>query len=305
MQRDRELSAIQFGRLGVRLLPQRLRICRLSNLFRNVAVGIGTILFALGCYSPNIASRGYACGSDGGCPDKFHCASDHRCYQEADAQIDMPVVCNAAATTVPVCSLAATSGPCNPGCQSGCNGCGWCGVVAGVASCMIGQPGTHDIGDLCDPTKTSDCKAGLYCLSECGTGRCYKFCDHNDPNSAAVCGSGSSCSMNVRGGSVSFSLCSLASTCDPVAQTTATCPAPFACYPAGIGGSECDCPGMQGTGQPCVGTVAHSCIKGDSCFAISGSSYMCLQTCRVSTDCASGTSCQTQSTSTSTYSYCI
>ena len=273
------------------------------NLRSFAAMVLGLQALALGCYSPHIAPGGFACGTDGGCPDNFHCASNNRCYQEADAAIDMPVICNAVATTVQVCSLPAAAGPCNPGCQSGCNSCGWCGVVAGVASCMTGPPGIHDIGELCDPAKASDCKAGLYCLSECGTGRCYKFCDHNDPNAATVCGAGSSCSMNVRGsGSVSFSLCSLVSTCDPVTQTTATCPAPFACYPAGVGGSECDCPGTQGTGQACVGGVAHSCIKGDSCFNIGTTT--CLQTCRQNSDCASGTSCQTQLT-TSTYSYCM
>lgn len=271
---------------------------------QTAAVLVVALSVALGCYSPHIADGGFSCGTDGGCPDNFHCASDHRCYQ-ADANIDMPVVCDAAATTMQVCSLPASSGACNPGCQSGCNSCGWCGVVGGVASCMTVPPGIHDIGDLCDPTKTSDCKAGLYCLSECGTGRCYKFCDRNDSNAAAVCGTGSSCNMNVKGsGSVSFSLCSLVSACDPVAQTTATCPAPFACYPAGIDGSECDCPGTQRTGQVCEGGVAHFCIKGDSCFSISGgTNYMCLPTCKVDADCASGTSCQTQSTST--YTYCM
>ncbi len=269
------------------------------GLRRIAAVLIVAPLIALGCYSPNIATGSYACGSDGGCPDKFHCASNHVCYLEADASFEMPPVCTAAATLPQICSVAATAGPCNPGCQSGCK-CGWCGVVGGATSCMTGPPGKNDIGDVCDPTKTSDCKAGLYCLSECGVGRCYKFCDRTDPNVAATCGTGSSCSMTVTGtGSFSFSLCSLVSTCDAVAQN---CPAPFACYPAGVNGSECDCPGTAGTGQVCMGGVAHFCTKGDSCFNISGANT-CLQTCKGATDCASGTSCN--QTPMSTYGYCL
>ena len=254
---------------------------------------------ALGCYSPNIARGGFTCGSDGGCPENFRCASDNRCYS-GDAGFDMPVVCTAAATLQPICSQPATGGPCNPGCQSGCNKCGWCGVVGSATTCMTGPPGQHDIGEVCDPTLTSDCKAGLYCLSECGTGRCYKFCDRNDPNVAATCGTGSSCSMTVRGnGSFSFTVCSLVSTCDAVTQN---CPIPFACYPAGLDGGECDCPGTFGTGQPCAGGVAHLCVEGDSCFNISGTNT-CLQTCKTTTDCASGTSCN--KTAMSTYGYCL
>ena len=276
------------------------------DLRRIAAVLVVSSLSVLGCYSPNIGEGTYACGPDGGCPDKFHCASNHLCYQKADAAIDMQAVCKAAATLPQTCSLAGPGGPCNPGCQSGCDNCGWCGVVGttsgavgSTTSCMTGPPGQHDVGELCDPTKTADCKAGLYCLSECGVGRCYKFCDRNDPNVATTCGTGSSCSMTVRGsGTFSFSVCSLVSTCDAVAQN---CPAPFACYPAGVNGSECDCPGTAGTGDACVGGVAHSCIKGDSCFNINGTNT-CLQTCKVSGDCAAGTSC---SQGASTYNYCL
>ena len=268
------------------------------DLRRIAAVLVVCSLSVLGCYSPNIGEGSYACGSDGGCPDNFRCASDNRCYQ-GDAGFDMQVVCNAVATLPPICSLSTTGQPCNPGCQSGCS-CGWCGVVDSAASCMTGPPGKNDIGDLCDPTKTSDCKAGLYCLSECGVGRCYKFCDRSDPNVATTCGTGSSCGMQVRlSASFSFYVCSLVSTCDAVKQD---CLAPFACYPAGVSGGECDCPGTFGTGQACGGGVAHLCIKGDSCFNISGTNT-CLQTCKGATDCASGTSCN--QTAMSTYGYCL
>ena len=44
---------------------------------------------AFGCYSPHIAQGGFACGTDGGCPDNFHCGSDNRCYQGSDDRIEM------------------------------------------------------------------------------------------------------------------------------------------------------------------------------------------------------------------------
>lgn len=76
------------------------------DLRRIAAVLVVSSLSVLGCYSPNIGEGTYACGPDGGCPDKFHCASNHLCYQKADAAIDMQAVCKAAATLPQTCSLA-------------------------------------------------------------------------------------------------------------------------------------------------------------------------------------------------------
>ena len=72
---------VRWPAAGLSLLDPRL-------LWATIALVVA-LLIALGCYSPNIKSATYACGADGGCPDNFHCASDHRCYQEADAKIDM------------------------------------------------------------------------------------------------------------------------------------------------------------------------------------------------------------------------
>src|SRR4051794_24458065 len=121
---------------------------------RWVAVTLmGAALFAAACYSPNINSGSYACGTDGGCPDKFHCASDHRCYQEADAKIDIQPVCNSVTTTQPIastfCSTAAATGQCNPICQTGCNKCGWCAVAGSAAMCLTGAAGQKDVGVTC------------------------------------------------------------------------------------------------------------------------------------------------------------
>jgi hypothetical protein len=258
---------------------------------------MGAALFAAACYSPNIGRGGYACGTDGGCPDKFHCASDHRCYQEADASIDMPVVCEADASVPKVCPAPHASGQvCNPGCQTGCS-CGWCAVFNGATKCLTEEPGTKDVGTVCTPSLESDCMPGLYCQPECGAGRCYRICDSSDKS---VCGTGSKCNVagNSRGdaGAFSFSLCSIVSACDAVAQTG--CPTAFACYPTIP--TECDCPGAVADGQGCQ--LAAQCGRGSSCIGLSTTMSICLQTCRINTDCTTaGTSCK----NANPYGYCM
>jgi hypothetical protein len=266
-----------------------------SNFFRNVAAGIATALFAVGCYSPNINPGSYTCGSDGGCPDKFHCAANNRCYPEG-AALDMAPACNSDASAVQVCSAPHASGQtCNPGCQTGCDGCGWCAVVNGATKCLTGKPGTKDVGSVCSPSLESDCLPGLYCQPECGTGRCYRICDSSDKS---VCGTGSMCNLaaNSRGdaGTFSFSLCSIVSTCDAVAQTG--CPTAFACFPTIP--TECDCPGSMANGQACQ--LAAQCGRGSSCIGLSASMSLCLQTCRTTADCTAGT-CK----NANPYGYCM
>jgi hypothetical protein len=272
------------------------------GLRRIAAVLIVAPLMALGCYSPNIGSGRYACGADGGCPDNFHCASNHLCYQGNDS-FDMSPVCESDASAPQVCSAVPANGQtCNPGCQTGCGGCGWCAVVDGVTKCLTGKAGTKDVGAMCDPSLESDCGTGLYCQPECGVGRCYKFCDGSD---TSVCGTGSSCSVTAikpgdAGGALSFTLCSLVSTCDAVAQTG--CDKPFGCYPTGKSNpaSVCECAGSFPTLQVCFFT--DECMRGDNCigFVTTGQS-ICLQTCVTNTDCNSGT-CQNQMP---TYGYCM
>src|SRR6202044_1335008 len=96
------------------------------GLRRVAAILVFVPLIAFGCYSPNISDRGYACGDHGECPTHFHCASNHLCYQ-GDSGMDMPEVCDSDASAPQVCTAPHAAGQtCNPGCQTGCNGCGWC-----------------------------------------------------------------------------------------------------------------------------------------------------------------------------------
>ncbi len=264
----------------------------MPNLCRNVAFGIGVVLVALGCYSPNIAQGGFICGADGGCPDKFHCASNNRCYQ-GDASIDMLPVCNSDATVKAKCATQAALGQsCNPICQTGCN-CGWCGVVGGATACLTGSAGKKDVGGTCDPSKDSECLPGLYCQPEncpvgTTTGSCYRLCDPADTTD--VCGTGSACNVTAKkngGGTFQFlKLCSAA--CDPVSQTSPSCPSPFACYPSGATTTECDCAGTKGTGISCG--LAEDCVPGETCVGPMNGT-ICRPVCTATAPCASGTTC--------------
>jgi hypothetical protein len=272
------------------------------NLRRVVAMLFGLQALALGCYSPNIQDRGYSCGDSGACPAHFHCASNHLCYQ-GDASIEMPVVCNSVTNTTPLCSVPpAGNQACDPGCQTGCNGCGWCAVVNGTAKCLTGTAGSKDVGAICDPSLESDCAAGLYCQPECGTGRCYKFCD----SGTTLCGAGSSCNVTARepgdaGTTLPFALCGLLSTCDAVSQNG--CDAPFACYPTGSTSpaTVCECAGSFASGTSCFFT--DQCARGDNCISFKTTNQsLCLQTCTSTGDCATGTTCMNQMPM---YGYCM
>ena len=268
---------------------------------------------ATGCYSPNIKGGGFFCGDGGACPSGYRCGVDKRCYSDSvDARIDLPVMCDAAVTLTPICATGPAQGQvCNPGCQRGCD-CGWCAIVGGESKCLEGTPGTKDIGAICDPTRESDCKAGLYCQPECGTGRCYKPCDSSDNNDAGTnpaCGPQSACDQKAAapvpgmdGGtkSVPFNLCRLATSCDPTVASSSICPAPFACYPTGIGSqTDCECAGTIASGQGC--RFLADCQAGNSCNG-TGSGTLCLQTCTSSAQCTTG-SCQNH-TSTP-FGYCM
>ena len=259
---------------------------------------MGAALFGA-CYSPNIVSRGFACGDGGACPDKFHCASDNRCYQEPDASI----LCKSDASAPQVCSAAHASGQiCNPGCQTGCDGCGWCAVVNGATKCLTGKAGTKDVGAVCTPSLESDCMPGLYCQPECGTGRCYRICDSSDK---AVCGAGSTCGVTGKasgdGGTLSFTLCSLVSTCDAVSQTGG-CTMPFACYPTGATNpaTVCECGGTFPTLHSC--SFVDQCTRGDNCVDVGMATPICLQTCKGNGDCVSPATCMNQ---VAGYGYCM
>lgn len=270
----------------------------MSNLRRVVAVLWSLQAVALGCYSPNIAPGGFACGDGGACPDKFQCnASNNRCYQEADASFDMQVVCKSVTTVQPVtsafCSKAAASGQCNPICQTGCNDCGWCAVAGGAATCLTGTAGKKDVGATCDPSKNADCLPGLYCQPEtCGTvttGSCYRLCDPSDTTNSVnnVCGAKSACNVAAKkngGGASLFELCSLI--CDPLSQSNMNCQSPFGCYPSGVTTTECDCAGSAATGDQCM--LASTCAPGQTC-AGPGGATTCRPICTPTVGCTSGT----------------
>jgi hypothetical protein len=271
-----------------------------ATLRRLLSGAIAATAVVLGCYNPNISPGGFSCGVGGACPDKFQCnLADNKCYQgKVDAQVpvDMPPACTSVTSiTTPICGTEPTSGQqCNPTCQTGCNGCGWCTLVGGKAMCVTGTEGSTGVGDPCDPTKQYQCKAGLYCQPECGsvtTGRCYQFCDATNK----VCGSGgSTCSITARApgadaGFLPFTLCSLVSTtCDVIAQTG--CPGSFACYPSTGTVNVCDCPGAGNPGASCV--PSHDCAPGNYCVRPSVSaSGSCQQACKVQSDCTLGGTC--------------
>jgi hypothetical protein len=271
-------------------------MCRLRSF-----AGLLGMLLVGGCYSPNIPQGAFTCGPGGACPASYHCvAANNRCYSVADASIDVP--CKSVTTAPQVCSASPVGGQaCNPGCQTGCNGCGWCGVVNGAASCLQGTAGTKDIGDLCNPSNSQDCKAGLYCQPECGKGRCYQLCD---PLVKDNCSAPSTCSQAIAPAgtmTLPFKLCSLVVSCDPVSQASTTCPAPFACYPTGNGAlTECDCPGATPDGQPCINLA--DCQSGSSCNGTRTGS-LCLPTCALAnSQCAAGSTCNPVG---STYGYCM
>ena len=260
------------------------------------AMLMGVALLGVACYSPNISERGYACGDHGECPEHFHCASNHLCYQ-GDASVDVSPVCKSVTTVQPIaadfCSKAATSGQCSPLCQTGCNDCGWCAVVDSGAACLTGTAGQKNVGAACDPTKDSECSPGLYCQPQtCGTvkiGTCYQLCDVNDNvnNVNRVCGAKSACNVTAKnslGGNLTFMLCS--TVCDPLSQTNSNCPAPFACYPSGATTTECDCAGSAGTGASC--SLAENCTPGQTCVGTSAG-ITCRPICTSTVGCTPGT----------------
>lgn len=259
-----------------------------------VILSLGTML---GCYKPNIEPGGFACGPHGECPENFRCASNLRCYQ-GDAGMDSSTtpVCTSVTPDAATCSRAAADGqPCTPACEFGC-GCGWCAVVNGNATCLKGTPGTKKVGDVCDPANSSDCAPGLMCHAECGTGRCYKYCDpaSNDADCQSI---GTHCSGPAVDGAGSLRLCTLPDpACDPVSG--GKCPSGFACYPF-VNSTECDCAGTGKVGDTCNSVV--NCAPGYTCIIISNVKT-CQKTCAMSSDCSPGLCSNPALTA---YGYCV
>ncbi len=277
----------------------------MTNL-RRLAFAVLAMAAMVGCYSPSIKSGGFQCGDGGACPDKFRCAADNRCYPvdkdaSLDIAVDRPPVCTSVTSiSTPVCSTGAAMGQqCNPGCQIGCGGCGWCSVVAGASQCLKGTEGSVDVGDVCDPTSSTSCKAGLYCQPECtgATGRCYRFC-----SDSTVCGAGSTCNVTAKKSataSTQFTLCSLVFNCTVVPE--GGCPSGFGCYPFSTTQNECDCQGAAAAGDSCGATA--DCQPGTFCVGPKGGTT-CHQACNMAngnSDCTTGT-CTNSGT---LYGYCM
>ncbi len=272
-------------------------MCRL----RIVTCLVGAALLLGGCYSPSIGQGKFLCGDGTACPAGFHCGGDNRCYSIAiDASPD--VACVSVSSEMESCSAGPLSGNCNPVCQSGCNGCGWCGVVNGSSKCLTGTEGTKTVGETCDPTSSHDCKAGLYCQPGCTstTGRCYTICDPSNAN----CPSGSTCTQLALPGNASaaFRLCTLVEACDPVMNTGCPSGLGLGCYPTGVSTNptECDCPGTTATGGSCT-VFNDECVPGDQCVQISGTTS-CYANCTLASGCASGTCTATSPTA---YGFCM
>jgi hypothetical protein len=278
-----------------------------AKLRRLLLGAVAASSVALGCYSPNISQGGFSCGPGGACPDKFRCVEkNNRCYpSDVDASPDVPVdrppVCTSVTSiATPVCSTGPASGQqCNPACQLGCGGCGWCGLVGGASKCLTGTEGSLAVGEVCDPTKSMDCKAGLYCQPECAgtTGRCYRFC--GDDTGCMVDSADSKCNVAAKKDAATatqFTLCSLVSACTIVPQYG--CPAGFGCYPFGIDKTECDCQGTGATGDTC-GVNYAPCAPGNLCIGPQGGTATCHQECNTANgnaDCPSGGTCNPSGT---------
>jgi hypothetical protein len=249
----------------------------------------------LGCYNPNITDGGLACGPGRVCPDNFHCGSDGLCHRAPDGGQDMGPVCMSASPPA-LCSRDKGSRACNPTCNAGCT-CGWCGAeVDGTIACLTGTPGTKAVGEVCDPSRTSDCAPGLRCRNEnCkGAGRCYKFCDSDADCPTA----GTTCTIN------NGTLCSLPDPgCDLV--TGAGCPTGFGCYSAGVSSTECGCVGTAAAGASC--DYAEDCMPGYGCAGINSPmtdatpNNMCTKLCKTQIDCGLSGLCMLFGT----YGYCL
>lgn len=251
---------------------------------RFAASVVFSLLGVAGCYNPNITDGGLKCGPGKVCPDNFQCASDGRCYRALDAGLDSSKpVCMSVTPDAATCARPASgSDPCNPACESGCT-CGWCGIASGTATCLTGTPGTKKVGDACDPSNRNDCAPGLLCHAECGTGRCYKYCDPSA--SQDDCASiGTACNGPSVPGNSTYRLCILPPvSCDAVSGTG--CSPGLACYPFAKA-TECDCAGTGTAGDPC--SSVEDCAPGYSCIRTSGGSGSCQKTCVLATDCSLG-----------------
>ncbi|HEV3032122.1 MAG TPA: hypothetical protein VG319_10805, partial [Polyangia bacterium] len=242
------------------------------------SLAAAAMLGGAGCYNPSIATGSFKCNTgykagSGDCPDGFHC-SDGFCIKGTptlvepqpdvapEAQPDVaaetkpdvtpdllsePAPCN-----LPVTGCApASSGKCDPVCQTGCTGCHekCASNTAGTLTCNVPlDTRARGLGENCDiaskdqAAQTDNCAPGLVCLDDACGSRCYHYC-----KSDADCPM-STCTHDAGGG---IKTCDVqAVTCNPIKNMMPTdCPlAAQGCYLSSTvtDRTVCDCPFQAG-----------------------------------------------------------
>jgi hypothetical protein len=301
------------------------------------SLAAAAMLGGAGCYNPSIATGSFKCNTgykagSGDCPDGFHC-SDGFCIKGTptlvepqpdvapEAQPDVaaetkpdvtpdllsePAPCN-----LPVTGCApASSGKCDPVCQTGCTGCHekCASNTAGTLTCNVPlDTRARGLGENCDiaskdqAAQTDNCAPGLVCLDDACGSRCYHYC-----KSDADCPM-STCTHDAGGG---IKTCDVqAVTCNPIKNMMPTdCPlAAQGCYLSSTvtDRTVCDCPFQAGgTNSSC--SISRDCFPGLVCVDVTGTgNSLCRPVCSVApgaSDCPGGT-CMSLRNSTK-YGFC-
>ena len=226
-----------------------------------------------GCFNPHVEDGKLGCAAEGKeCPDGFACGPGRLCFKVGTA---------------------------------GSGGVGATGGAGGGAQGTGGNPGTGGaavvrlVGQTClikndgQPDQSDTCAAGLLCMNDCATSRCYKKCQ-----SDADC-LNSSCTRSNPDNSQR--LCDVPyTTCNPQDSATGGCDVGFGCWllgaePTASGGDKtvCDCSyAVAGKSQPC--SVTRDCFKGLVCPPIGSGlgAGFCQQVCSPTIGCQSGGSCR-------------
>jgi len=279
------------------------------------------LLFAggasLGCYRPAVVDGKLLCNLDAGtkpCPDGFKCEmSTHTCKRnpsdagpetgdvgtDADGMIDAPTDADGPMCFEPKMNCTpASTGTCDPFCQTGCACREKCSVNTG-GSLTCNPPRTQGFprGLMQDCTiesgnsmlQTDNCGPGLVCIEDGCFPRCYKFCkSDNDCTNAP-------CNRDVGGGQ---KVCDVpwVDTCTPLGSgsNTGCAGTNMACYISSAAAIHtiCDCPQNAGAANATC-TRTRDCFPGLACVDRQPpASPTCLQVCRLNkngSDCPSMT----------------